>query len=129
MIDFLEELFGKKVEIPNKFTVAMGKLIRDARMEAKLTQGELAEKAYMRQATVSDFENGKREAASSEVVYLSFALEKPISYFYPIFSKYNDEAGRLTELEQELLIHARKLTDDDLRKIIAQVKALADLAE
>lgn len=127
MIDLLNEIFGNKSDIPNKFTIAMGKLIREARLEAKLTQGELAEKAYMRQATVSDIENGKREATSSEIVYLSFALEKPNGYFYPVFSKHNDEAGRLSELEQELLLHARKLTDNDLRKVIAQVRALADL--
>lgn len=127
MFDFWEKARGFKSEIPNKFTIAMGELIRKARQEAKLTQGELAEKAYMRQATVSDIENGKREATSSEVVYLSFALEKPIRYFYPIFSKHNDEAGRITDLEQELLLHARKLSDDDLRKIIAQVKAIAEI--
>jgi transcriptional regulator with XRE-family HTH domain len=127
VFDRWEKARAFKAEIPNKFTVAMGNLIRDARQEAKLTQGDLAEKAYMRQATVSDIENGKREATSSEVVYLSFALEKPIGYFYPIFSKYNDDSGKLTDLEQELLLQARKLSNDDLRKVIAQVKALAEL--
>lgn len=127
MFDRWEKARGFKAEIPNKFTVAMGKLVREARQEAKLTQGELAEKAYMRQATVSDIENGKREATTSEVVYLSGALEKPIGFFYPIFSKYNDDSGKLTDLEQELLLQARKLSDEDLRKIVAQVKALAEL--
>jgi transcriptional regulator with XRE-family HTH domain len=127
VFDRWEKARGFKAEIPNKFTVAMGKLVREARQEAKLTQGELAEKAYMRQATVSDIENGKREATTSEVVYLSGALEKPIGFFYPIFSKYNDDSGKLTDLEQELLLQARKLSDEDLRKIVAQVKALAEL--
>lgn len=127
MFDFWEKARGFKAEIPNKFTLAMGKLVREARQEANITQGELAKRAFMRQATVSDIENGKREATSSDVVYLSGALEKPIGYFYPLFSKYNDDSGKLTELEQELLLHARKLTDDDLRKIIVQIRALAEL--
>lgn len=33
----------------------------------------------------------------------------------------------LSILEQELLMHARKLSTDDLKKLIALVKALADL--
>jgi transcriptional regulator with XRE-family HTH domain len=127
MLDLWEKARGFKDETPNKFTLAMGKLVREARLESKLTQGELAEKAYRRQATISDIENGKREATASEVVYLSFALGKPIGYFFPIFSKFNDDASKLTEQEQELLLHTRKLTNDDLRKIIAQVKALTEL--
>ena len=127
MLDIISKVIGNKSEIPNKFTIAMGELIRKARLDAKLTQGELAEKAYMRQATVSDIENGKREASTSDLVYISAALQKPIGYFYPRHSKFIDDGNRLNDLEQELLIHARKLSDDDLRKIIAQVKALADM--
>jgi transcriptional regulator with XRE-family HTH domain len=127
VFDRWEKARGFKSEIPNKFTLAMGRLVREARQEAKLTQGELADKAHMRQATVSDIENGKREATSSDIVMLSGALEKPIGYFYPIFSKYDDDASKLTELEQELLIQARKLSGEDLRKIITQVKALAEM--
>lgn len=126
MFDFWEKSRGFKSEIPNKFTIAMGELVRKARQEAKLTQGELAEKAYMRQATVSDIENGKREATASEVVYLSGALEKPIGYFYPWFCKYKEDMDKLTDLEQELLLYTRKLSDDDLRRVVVQVKALAD---
>lgn len=105
----------------------MSELNRKASQEAKLTQGELAEKAYLRQATISDIENGKREATASELVSMSAALEKPVGYFFPWYSKFLDDDGKLDVLEQELLIHARKLSDDDLRKIIAQVRALAEL--
>ena len=38
---FLDSFY--KGEVPNKFTVAMGKLIRKARLEAKMSQAELAE--------------------------------------------------------------------------------------
>lgn len=65
LFDFWEKARSFKSEIPNKFTIAMGELVRKARQEAKFTQGELAKKTYMGQASVSDIENGKREATSS----------------------------------------------------------------
>lgn len=131
MFDKILDLF-QSGSIPNKFTIFMGEQIRKARLEAKMSQAELAEKAHFRQAAISQIESGKREVSSSELIYLSFSLNKPISYFFPI--KYlnlvvEGENSQLTILEQELLIQARRLNNEDLRKLIAQAKALADLSE
>ena len=129
VMDLYDRMRGFKSETPNKFTIAMGELIRQVRIDAKLTQSELAEIAYMRQATVSDIEKGKREASASELLYICNAVKKPISYFFPIrFFNLVDESS-LSSLEQELLLNARYLSESDLTKIIAQIKAIAGLSE
>jgi transcriptional regulator with XRE-family HTH domain len=128
--DFLDRLQGKKGDVPNSFTFAMGELIRQARIEAKLSQAELAQKAYFRQAAISQIETGKREVSSSDLLYLSYVLNKPITYFFPrgIMWQKEDEQS-LTPLEQELLMQVRHLDDDDLRRLIAQARALVELAK
>lgn len=127
VLDFYDRMRGFKGETPNKFTVAMGELIRNARIEAKLTQAEFAEKAYMRQATVSDIEKGKREASVTELLYISFVLNKPVAFFFPKTLSYMVDENSLSLAEQELILNARYLSETDLKKIIAQIKAINDL--
>ena len=50
IFDLIDSFLGKNSELPNKFTIAMGGLIRKARLEVNMTQSELAEKAFFRQA-------------------------------------------------------------------------------
>jgi len=126
--DFLDRLTVKG-DVPNKFTIGMGELIRKARIESKMSQAELSKKAYFRQAAISQVETGKREVSSTDLLYLSFALNKPITYFFPkwLMVEKSDE-NNLAPLEIELLMHIRKLDDDDLRRLIAQARALVQLA-
>jgi|GEM_PF-1020694 transcriptional regulator with XRE-family HTH domain len=115
--------------IPNRLTNGMGKIIKQARHEAGMSQAELARLAYLRQASISDIENGKREVSSSEIIYLSNALRKPITYFFPPpFNKLID-TDTLPTLIQELVLQAERLSDDDLRRLTVQARALVDLAE
>lgn len=127
--DWLDQARGFTDKLPNKFSVAMGELVKKARLEANLSQAELAEKAYFRQAAISQIETGKRDVTASEVVYLSFALNKPILFFFPLhlFGITIDTELDLSLLEKELLMQARRLRNDDLRRLIAQTRALADL--
>jgi len=125
--NLFSELLGKGKNTPNKFTIRMGKFIRKARLESGLSQSELAENVYVSQAAISDMENGKREVSSSELVYLSFALNKPIINFFPEIYAREIDQDKLSPLYQELFIQAKRLSDDDLKKLIAQTKALADL--
>ena len=105
----------------------MGDLIKNARLEQKMSQAELAKKAYFQQASISQIENGKREVSSSELLYFSYALNKPISYFFP--APYNKvfDSENISELNQELLLVSEQLLEDDLKRIIAQARALKDL--
>lgn len=128
--EWLDKSRGLKDELPNKFSIALGELIRKARLESNMSQAELAEKAYFRQAAISQIETGKRDVSTSEIVYLSYALNKPIIYFYPTFiSSKEMEKNNLSLLEQELLNQAKRLNANDLKKLIAQAKALADFTE
>ncbi len=81
--EFLKKLMQNELTIPNEFTIEMGKLIRAAREEEGLSQTELAEKLSKRQATISDFENGKIEIGILTLVQLAIVFGKPISYFIP----------------------------------------------
>jgi len=110
---------------PNKFTIGMGKLIRAAREEAGYSQRELAELIYRRQAALSDMENGKMEPDASTLLLLSNILKKPMSYWFP--SPWKPESfEEMTEDEHELLMQTRKLEATEIKKIVAQIKALAD---
>ena len=88
-MDILENMLEKLTagDMPNHFTLAMGELIRQAREEARFSQRELADKIYRLQAAFSDMENGKIEPNASTLTFLSYHLNKPISYFFP--DRYN----------------------------------------
>ena len=45
VLDLYDRMRGFQAETPNKFTLAMGELIRQARVEARITQKELAAKS------------------------------------------------------------------------------------
>lgn len=114
-------------DLPNKFTLRMGELIRKAREEAGFSQRELAERIYRRQAALSDMENGKMEPNASTLVYLAFNLNKPISYFFPKPYSPDSNLKELTEIEKEILIYTKQLENSDQIRILAQIKALSDL--
>ena len=134
--EFLDKLKTNEITIPNIFTREMGKLINSAREEAGLSQSELAKKLFRRQATISDFENGKIEIGILTLVQIAKVFGKPISYFIPqikfmvsisdIQSKWEEEALALfRDLKHEgdyqlalkilktLLEHDREMADQE----------------
>ncbi len=123
---FLDSIKDESSYLPNKFTIALGDRIRKARLEAGLSQANLAKKSYFRQSSISKIESGVRSISAEEILYFSYALDKPILYFFP--EEFQDKISTedLTILEQELLTQAQRLNMDDLRKLIAQARALAD---
>ena len=127
MVDLLEFLKSDKPNLPNKFTMALGELIRKARIEANLSQKDLAWNAYFNQASISQIETGKRAVSAEEIVYLSNALNKPIQYFFSMDFLNPVNENSLSILEQELLVNARELSEVDLKKIIAQIKAISSI--
>jgi len=105
----------------------MGDLIRKAREEASLSQRQLAELVYRRQAALSEMENGLMQPDAETLLLLSDRLIKPIGYFYPSPWKPDLVGEDLNEKEKELIIQSKRLTKDDLNRIITQIKALADM--
>ena len=47
---FVDLIYSETRIVPNKFTVSMGKLIKQARIDANISQEELAERAYLKQS-------------------------------------------------------------------------------
>lgn len=126
VLDFLRK-FLPPDNIPNRFTIAVGELIKNARIDAGLTQKELSWNAYIPQSTLSKMENGKAEPSASEIVYLAIAVDKPITYFFPSqIVRHLKIENVEDELLNELMILGRKLSDDEIRKIIVQVKAVIE---
>ncbi|MBT7073832.1 MAG: helix-turn-helix transcriptional regulator [Anaerolineae bacterium] len=129
MLDkFFDSIKDEGPNLPNKFTVALAKKIRKARQDSKMSQGALANRAHLRQSSISKIERGVRAVSSEEILYLSYALDKPINYFYQDFSAELGE-DELTILEKELIMHIRQLEHKDLRKLIVQARALVEYEE
>lgn len=59
----------------------LGRQIRLARVEAGLTQGELAEAIFVSQRCISLYELGEREPGVLTLKNISAALAKPLEYF------------------------------------------------
>jgi len=112
---------------PNKYTMAMGELIRKAREDSGLTQEQLAEKIYRKKLAVSEMENGKVEINAWVLLYLSNTLEKPISYFFPKrLLAFDPDLDKLSEMEKDLLNNFRFIEYEELKRVaIEQIKALS----
>jgi transcriptional regulator with XRE-family HTH domain len=112
---------------PNKFTRHLGDAIRKAREDKGVSQVDLANLINIRRATLSDMENGKTEPDAFTLADLAHKLEKPLSYFFPSFVYKEIKQEELTSLESELLIHFRKIWDEQLQRVaIHQVEVLSD---
>jgi len=82
----------------------IGKRIRKARLEAGLTQAELAKKAGVGQGTLSLYESGKVRPTAEALGKIARALGKPVSYFYNGREErdvLNDMAQTVNRLAQE----------------------------
>lgn len=123
---FLDQLTGNNIR-PNKFTIGMGKLIRAAREDAGYSQRDLAGLIYRRQAALSDMENGKMEPDASTLLALGYYLKKPIQYFFPSDWKPLSIDTNLSEQELEIITLIRDLEKSDIKKFIAQLKAIVNL--
>ena len=126
-LERLLDFFSDKEPVPNKFTIALGKLVRDAREEAGLSQSRLASMIHRRRATISDIENGKSEVTIPTLTLLASSLDKPITYFLPWFIYENLKPEELEPAEHELFIQFRKIFSDDLKRLaIQQVNLIAE---
>lgn len=126
---FLDTIKDEKRIIPNKLTVALGNLIRNARVENNMSQAELAERTYFKQSSISKIEKGLRAITAEDLLYFSFALDKPIGYFFPPEIREGMGEDKLSVFEQELILYTRQLSDTDVRKLIAQARALVEFEE
>ena len=62
-------------------TKKLGKKIKLARVEADLTQTQLAQKVKAKQKSISRYETGASLPSLEKLVKIAKALKKPIGYF------------------------------------------------
>ena len=63
-------------------TKKLGKKIKLARVEADLTQIQLAQKVKAKQKSISRYETGASLPSLETLVKIAKALKKPIGYFF-----------------------------------------------
>lgn len=101
--------------------------IHAARTERGMSQEQLARYLEKSRVTVSDLERGRVRIGAADLAIIAGALEKPIDFFYPPPAR-GVEKDDLSPAEQELVLQASYLSEDDLRKLVAQARALAELS-
>ena len=106
----------------------IGYRITIAREEAGLNQKELAEILGISQASLSNYENGKRRVYLPQLETIAKALNKPLEYFSrpidlevksPRAAEY-DEVGELLHLISEL----RDLPKEDRKSVLDYIRWL-----
>jgi transcriptional regulator with XRE-family HTH domain len=124
----LRHLLPPKDKLPTRFSRALGQRIKDAREEREMSQTELGEQVYRRQAAISQMENGLMEPPASTLMLLAAALEKPVTYFFPPPWTSRVPQSDLSPLEQELIMELRELPELEQRMILEEVKLKRRLA-
>lgn len=122
VLDKLLDLLAPDEPVPNKFTIYMGERIRDGRVEAGMSQQELAKLIYKRQAALSDYENGKAIVNTDTLALLAHNLNKPIEYFYPPYIFRDLRDGDLSPMEKEVITNLRyHVASDQFRKLVIDI--------
>ena len=102
--------------------------IKEAREDADMTQGELAEKMGRTQAYFSKLEKiGSGSLVPSVIELLGIAqfTKKPIQFFLPIQDRDEDI---LTGKEWQLITHFRRIIDEGVKDMaISTIKAFAEI--
>lgn len=116
--------------MPNKFTIYLGRQVKEARKEKKASQDELAKAVYKRRASISDIENGKMMPDIATMVYMSNYFKKSIDYFLHPQLRYNSpDPNKLTQGELEMLQAFSRLTEAQQQVAIKQILLLTQLDE
>jgi len=121
MFDKIADWFGTKGEHPNKFTRYMGNQIKTAREEAGFSQEKMAMLIDLRRATLSDIENGKVEIDASTLSLLSYALRKPLIYFFPKPIYEELVIKDMDALSLEMQMQFEQIYGDDLKKLAIDI--------
>lgn len=99
----------------------IGKIIRNARKKAGLTQGELAEKIDMCEKNLGNIENGKQYPQVDNFLRIIEVLNISIDEFG--IKYYNNT----NEIQQELIKIILNSTDEDNNKYLKTIKFLDNI--
>jgi transcriptional regulator with XRE-family HTH domain len=96
--------------------VFAGRRLREARLEARMTQEELGRQLGLTFQAVQKYESGENRLSVGRLVAAAKVLRKPISYFVPDDNDGStDEAAPLTSEEAELIGSFRRIKRGDAR--------------
>ena len=102
----------------------IGKKLQEAREEAGLSQDELAKKIGCTQASLSNYELGKRRLYLADLQRIGQLLGKQITYFlddsYEEESVHSDEIQQILEEQylRELIFEAKGLTSSQRKSVL-----------
>ncbi len=123
IVDFKEE---SEVD---KLKKDMGLLIKLARISMNIRQFDIVMKLGIRQARISDIENGKVEITVSELIKLSRILEKPIIDLFPAWSISKDDEKPISSELEMLVHHASKLPAQKINEFTEQIKSVVKITK
>lgn len=102
---------------------AIGIRVRDARLEAGLTQQQLGEAAGYSTAYITNIERGKSPTASIAVLFnIAIALEVCLDYLTGMPVKSNDAATKLQSYLTNCTPHQRKFLVDFIDDLYDNIK-------
>jgi len=96
----------------------IGKKIKKARTERKLTQEKFAEELDVSVSYISQVESGKKKFNLNRIIEVSKILEKPIDYF---IEGYTPQSNNIIE---EIISLLKKMSD---KKIKLSLKFIKDI--
>lgn len=105
----------------------IGRKIQKAREEAGLNQEELAARIGLSQATLSNYELGKRRLYLAQLEAISRELGKPLQYFLEENDRLPDhsaQAGHDDPELKEIVELAKNLTSGEKKQVVNYLKFL-----
>ena len=102
----------------------IGKKIQKAREEAGLSQEELASRLGYTQATLSNYELGKRRLYLANIEQIARELDKPLSFFLADSPWKGEEAQKETqnEITTEIINLMSELPEEEKKNILEYIK-------
>jgi transcriptional regulator with XRE-family HTH domain len=119
-------LWARKQE--DKYNRFIRTKVKEAREERGLSQEDLGKSIDKSRVAISDIERGRTEISAVELMPLSYALEKPITYFYPDLPGIRGaNLQELSDKERELVHFFRAIQNPALENIaLNQIKQFVD---
>lgn len=99
--------------------------LKEARLDAHMTQKEVAEKAKIAKSTYSQYESGKREPSIEVIKRLAHVLDVPADKLLGLPP--TDFMGFLSAKDKYLLEIYHQLNDDGQRRLMQYVSELTDI--
>ena len=102
----------------------VGARLRQARKEAGLTQGELAEKVARAETTISNAERGQVAVSLETLQTFAEALRIEPSYFFQGFSVSRASSDKAATLHQELDLLVTRMSAKKLQLLVDLARAV-----